>query len=593
MSAVTDNACCPWSFFIRRLVSISALRGLAASLLDAASGHRPNGSQGYRTISAGDVTRPKGQLALAPVHVLTCSTMPNVFTCFSSSNRLQTPTNPSSATEGVRKRLAALSADEVRPLLDRSILDVLKSAADHIEGNRHAARHVMDCLQGKRAPDHADTWLQGMGLDRQHTRICATVFHSNLYGRAEPADKSLAKIACVVERLNAQMPKEISFITEQVSPPEIAPDVNSLIADMVTRSVSQAQTVDWGQHRDDRETARPHLQPFLETRWKAVLDTCLTGERTDILERIQTLNMVPPTDSPDKPWKLSWHQINIDALLVAIQHHKHHPQIVELLDRLRVNLRHCGSHLVPEWGESRLIDLGRTDRATFPWLAHSIFLQDRSMQELPRRMDMFLAAQNEAAPGNHSQTQWQQMCAEAKDGRTKVGHYIWFAYPQLGFTQDEIGIVPSENAQKFGMKNLYEAMAYLEHPILGDRLRTLCRHLQSRSDITAESFFRGDACKFQSCLTLFALAIREARQVLKRSEDITHAATDEMRWEQDEALFLDCLDRFFSGQADKKTESRLHRELQKMEENATLHELWDETARRLPTTRPKRNPAGT
>lgn len=130
--------------------------------------------------------------------------MPNLFICFSSGNRLQTPTNPISATEGVRKRLAALSAEEVQPLLNRSILAVLKNAANHIEGNRHAARHVMDCLQGKRAPDHADTWLQGMDLDRQHTRICATVFHSNLYGRTEPAKKSLAKIACVIERLAAR-----------------------------------------------------------------------------------------------------------------------------------------------------------------------------------------------------------------------------------------------------------------------------------------------------------------------------------------------------------------------------------------------------
>lgn len=510
--------------------------------------------------------------------------MPNPFCCFSASrSRPDTSTNTHSDTAGVKKRWVALPEKSVRALSEPGFVDVLQSAADHIRNHPRAARHVMDCLQGKGAPDDTDTWLQGQRLDHHRQGICATLFSANRFGHTESESKTLLKIVYVVEQLKVlgRRSEEVVPIGSGTSRAETTPDVGDMIADMAAQSVGQTKAALEGYPLETttvRDDLRPTIQPFLETRWKAVLDTCLAGGHEDALQRIQTLNLCPATVSPPPEWRCAWHQICFDALVVAIQMHKDHPLIHPLLDRVMANLGQFKLNGVPlaSWGFTQLIELGRTDRETFPLLSLAVFCRT-SMQELHDRLEVHVAAQSQTVPGDNSRTRWEQSLAEAKEAPAKVGHYMWYAYPQLRFTEKEIGFTPSWTARQFGIEDEYEAQAYLEHPILGDRLRTLCRHLLNRSDITARGFFGEDACKFQSCLTLFAGATQSAQRVLVRSIDTAHAEADRMRWKEDESLFLDCLNRFYGGQADPKTEERLPGKLQKEVDIANLEDSSDGT----------------
>jgi uncharacterized protein (DUF1810 family) len=53
---------------------------------------------------------------------------------------------------------------------------------------------------------------------------------------------------------------------------------------------------------------------------------------------------------------------------------------------------------------------------------------------------------------------------ELRRGR-KVGHWIWFIFPQVA------GLGYSAMSQRFAISSLVEARAYLAHPVLGPRLR--------------------------------------------------------------------------------------------------------------------------
>jgi len=54
--------------------------------------------------------------------------------------------------------------------------------------------------------------------------------------------------------------------------------------------------------------------------------------------------------------------------------------------------------------------------------------------------------------------------AELRSG-FKVTHWMWFVFPQLA------GLGSSQMAQRYAISSHAEAKAYLEHPILGPRLR--------------------------------------------------------------------------------------------------------------------------
>jgi uncharacterized protein (DUF1810 family) len=88
--------------------------------------------------------------------------------------------------------------------------------------------------------------------------------------------------------------------------------------------------------------------------------------------------------------------------------------------------------------------------------------------------------------------------SEIKNGR-KQSHWMWYIFPQfqgLGF---------SLTSKRYSIKSIAEAKTYLNHSILGTRLKecaeaVLCVENRSAHDI----FGSPDDMKLKSCATLFA-----------------------------------------------------------------------------------------
>ena len=92
---------------------------------------------------------------------------------------------------------------------------------------------------------------------------------------------------------------------------------------------------------------------------------------------------------------------------------------------------------------------------------------------------------------------------EIKNGRKK-SHWMWFIFPQLK------GLGFSSMAQRFAISDVNEAKEYIEHPILGERLREITKAaLENKNKTAYEIFGSPDHMKFRSSMTLFYLASGE------------------------------------------------------------------------------------
>lgn len=92
---------------------------------------------------------------------------------------------------------------------------------------------------------------------------------------------------------------------------------------------------------------------------------------------------------------------------------------------------------------------------------------------------------------------YEQARQEIQDGM-KRSHWIWFIFPQLAI------LGHSSNAKYYGISGYDEAEAYLQHPILGERLREVTRLLLMHQEMAATDIFGDlDALKVRSCMTLF------------------------------------------------------------------------------------------
>jgi uncharacterized protein (DUF1810 family) len=101
---------------------------------------------------------------------------------------------------------------------------------------------------------------------------------------------------------------------------------------------------------------------------------------------------------------------------------------------------------------------------------------------------------------------YAQVRAELCNGR-KEGHWIWFIFPQLR------GLGHSPMATAFGITSRQEAEAYLNHPVLGLRLRECTRlvNLAKERSITQILGYPDDL-KFRSSMTLFAHVASDAEK---------------------------------------------------------------------------------
>lgn len=87
--------------------------------------------------------------------------------------------------------------------------------------------------------------------------------------------------------------------------------------------------------------------------------------------------------------------------------------------------------------------------------------------------------------------------AEIRRGAKRT-HWMWFVFPQLA------GLGRSSTAQFYGVRGAGEALAYLNHPLLGPRYIACVEALQDLPTSDARAVFGPvDAMKLRSSLTLF------------------------------------------------------------------------------------------
>lgn len=136
------------------------------------------------------------------------------------------------------------------------------------------------------------------------------------------------------------------------------------------------------------------------------------------------------------------------------------------------------------------------------------------MAGAPYDLERFVAAQR----GTYARA-----CEELRRGR-KTGHWMWFIFPQIA------GLGFSSMSQRYAIHSLDEARAYLNHSILGPRLREICGIVNLVGGNTAHDIFGSpDDMKLRSSMTLFARAA------------------------EDNAVFLEVLRKYFGGVEDKQT----------------------------------------
>jgi uncharacterized protein (DUF1810 family) len=126
---------------------------------------------------------------------------------------------------------------------------------------------------------------------------------------------------------------------------------------------------------------------------------------------------------------------------------------------------------------------------------------------------------------------YDQVLRELAAGQ-KQTHWIWFIFPQMA------GLGTSGLAQKFGISSKAEARGYLEHAVLGSRLRECTRLMLNvpHGDIMSIMGYPDDL-KFRSSMTLFAAVAPGG-----------------------EAIFEEVLQKFFHGEHDPLTNNLLDRD---------------------------------
>jgi uncharacterized protein (DUF1810 family) len=116
---------------------------------------------------------------------------------------------------------------------------------------------------------------------------------------------------------------------------------------------------------------------------------------------------------------------------------------------------------------------------------------------------------------------------ELSRGRKRT-HWMWFVFPQLG------ALGRSAMSRHYGIGSREEARAYLDHPVLRDRLVHCVDLLLKLQQTDAHAIFGvPDDMKLRSCLTLFSAVA------------------------PDEPVFADALQRFFPEGPDPQTLSLL------------------------------------
>ncbi len=131
---------------------------------------------------------------------------------------------------------------------------------------------------------------------------------------------------------------------------------------------------------------------------------------------------------------------------------------------------------------------------------------------------------------------------EIKNGK-KRGHWIWYVFPQVK------GLGHSYNSEFYGIGSLEEAKAYLDHDVLGGRLREISQTLLKCEKTSADDIFGfPDVLKVRSCMTLFDMV-------------------------SPDDVFNDVLNKFYEGKRCAKTIWRLSMREERLKNQVKLSRL--------------------
>ena len=140
-----------------------------------------------------------------------------------------------------------------------------------------------------------------------------------------------------------------------------------------------------------------------------------------------------------------------------------------------------------------------------------------SLSNDPYDLDRFVRAQA---------ADYDRALSELRGGK-KRSHWMWYIFPQIE------GLGQSPMSHRYSIKSAAEARAYLDHPVLGLRLRECAAAVNGIAGRSAlEIFGSPDDMKLRSCATLFANV-------------------------SDDNVFEQVLQKYFNGQHDQETLRRL------------------------------------
>ena len=131
----------------------------------------------------------------------------------------------------------------------------------------------------------------------------------------------------------------------------------------------------------------------------------------------------------------------------------------------------------------------------------------------PYRLQRFLSAQDPI---------YLQVVSELRAGY-KTSHWMWFVFPQIR------GLGRSPISLEYAISSREEAAAYLQHPILGPRLKECTRLVLALEGQSTEHIFgSADEMKFRSSMTLFAQVSPDDDIFARALQQYFHGVPDQL-----------------------------------------------------------------
>ena len=122
-------------------------------------------------------------------------------------------------------------------------------------------------------------------------------------------------------------------------------------------------------------------------------------------------------------------------------------------------------------------------------------MEDRKKDARGRNLLRFIHAQDSGGIYDGTGT-YAEALQEVKAGH-KSRHWMWYVFPQMK------GLGHSEMAEFYGINGREEAKAYIEHPVLRERLVEICEAVLN-NEHSVYDIFGTDTIKFRACILLFA-----------------------------------------------------------------------------------------